>query len=136
MALGVGALVLGGCGGGDDGGGTTSTVDAEPTVEIAGETFTCDELLERNCDDPVLEAFDRWGAGIHEYVNSGRLGPFNSDEYSYGEVAYNGLAACRVHDIGGDDQDFIDIMRDHYGPDFPGTALLPLWFEAIQQLCP
>ena len=141
-ALILAGVVLAGCGDDDDGStgsgteATATTGGTEPTVVIDGDPYTCSELLQRECEARYVDAFERWGDGLDDYVNSGSLGEFNGDEYSYGEVADNGLTACLVKDVGGDEQDFIDILRDDYGADFPGTALLPLWFEAIENLCP
>lgn len=128
--------------GGTTAGGGASVAPATPSpavVRIDGTEYTCEALLQRTCTARYEDAFGRWGDKIDDYVNSGRLGPFNSSEYAYAEVAYNGLTACLVGDAGGDDQDFVEVISEDYPEEqdsLGGVAFLPLWFEALRTLCP
>jgi hypothetical protein len=151
------AASVAGCGDDDDAGSgagssTTSTTSSEAPRSNSdvvhtyeGKEFTCEETLgidpEVGCSDDIVAVWEEWGQDLGDYVNSGRLGPLNDESsFSFEDAAYAGVIACVIREGGGDEQDFIDFMRDPENntqlEELSGTELLPAWFAADRVLCP
>lgn len=116
--------------------------DPGSTVTINGVTYTCESLtdIRPSCSSREQIVFDTFKGNFTAFLSSDRLGPFN--EGSLDQKAYLGLIACVVARAEGrtEPTQFVDLVMRN--PDIrnwvrgEGTAVLPVWFEAQQILCP
>lgn len=114
-----------------------SDIPSESTVVIDGKAYTCAEIIVvETCGSDTAELFDKYKQNIESYVQSGELGPLNSNAFSYEDVAYAGLMAC-LHGSEGEDA-YVDFMLSEGGAayaDLQRVDLLPAYFEASKSLC-
>lgn len=130
-------------------GASSVAADVQPqanVVEIDGTVWTCTELLgmPEPCYPELEQEFAQSKARIDTYVNAGQLGPLNSSEFSYKDVAWIGLIACWYQDHDPNYDSFAEFVLAtgtvkatiaKLGITNGPAALAPAWNEAGRFLC-
>lgn len=118
---------------------------------IVGESRTEDEAtcesvtgVSGRCSRDTREIFNEFQENIDDYVNGGQLGPLNSTEFSFQDVAYAGMMACTYQARSESLEDYLTFMSDdetltetvqRVGGNEDRT-FRGAWFEAKRTLCP
>lgn len=113
-------------------------VPEEPvsTVEIDGESYTCDEIIDGEfdgeCGEKTQSVFDEYKHNIDAYVQSDALGPLFSDagQTSYQDAAFAGLVACTFEG----QAEYVQYMQDNFD-DIDGVYYVAPWLSR-GILCP
>lgn len=108
---------------------------ADAQYSIGGKPTTCTELFGAPCDYTMQTGYNRWGAHLEQFVNSGAYGSFARD-IGFVPSAKLSLQACNISSTPGRTSlDFLDTAKiDH--PNAPTGELLVFWNKSRQELCP